>query len=202
MTSHTPQGHTVGYARVSSVDQDTARQLEALHKIGLDKLFEDKASGKDTHRPELKKALEHLREGDTLVIHSLDRLARNLADLLKLVEELTARGITVRFLKENLTFTNDKSDHMATLMLSMLGAFAQFERSLIRERQLEGIAIAKKAGAYKGRKQSLTDEQIQELRSKDESNHGKGRSALAKEHGISRETLYRYLNRLSVGMSA
>ena len=194
-SSHPSKGHTVGYARVSSVDQDTSRQLEALNKLGLDKLFEDKASGKDTQRPQLKAALEHLREGDTLAVHSLDRLARNLADLLKLVKELTAKGITVRFLKENLTFTNDKSDHMATLMLSMLGAFAEFERSLIRERQLEGIAIAKKAGAYKGRKQSLTDAQISELRAKDALNHYKGRTALAKEFGVSRETLYRYLKR-------
>lgn len=194
-SSHPSKGHTVGYARVSSVDQDTSRQIEALNKLGLDKLFEDKASGKDTQRPQLKAALEHLREGDTLAVHSLDRLARNLADLLKLVKELTAKGITVRFLKENLTFTNDKSDHMATLMLSMLGAFAEFERSLIRERQLEGIAIAKKAGAYKGRKQSLTDTQISELRAKDELNQGKGRTTLAKDFGVSRETLYRYLKR-------
>ena len=195
MTTAHPKGHTLAYVRVSSVDQDTSRQIEALNEIGYDKLYEDKASGKDMHRPKLKEALEYLRAGDTLAVHSLDRLARNLADLLKLVKELTAKGITVRFLKENLTFTNDKSDHMATLMLSMLGAFAEFERSLIRERQLEGIAIAKKAGAYKGRKQSLTDTQISELRAKDELNHGKGRTTLAKEFGVSRETLYRYLKR-------
>ena len=141
------KGHTVGYARVSTVDQVTERQLEVLNQYGIDRLFEDKASGKDINRPALTEAIKYVRDGDTLVVHSLDRLARNLVDLLSLVEELTNRGVSVKFIKENLTFTKTESDPFSKLTLQMLGAFAQFERSLIRERQREGIAIAKKAGA-------------------------------------------------------
>lgn len=189
------KGHIIGYARVSSVDQDTARQLDALNLLGIDKLFEDKASAKDTKRPALEEALNYVRKGDTLVVHSLDRLARNLADLLALVEGLTARGVTVRFLKESLTFTNSDAEPFAKLMLHMLGAFAQFERSLIRERQREGIAIAKKAGAFKGRKHSLSDIQVKELLESDRGNLGKNRTALADKFGISRKTLYRYLEK-------
>ena len=194
-TTASTKGQIVGYARVSSVDQDTARQLEALNQIGLDRLFEDKASGKDRNRPNLAEAIKYVRTGDTLAIHSLDRLARNLVDLLTIVEELTIRGVTVKFIKENLTFTCSDSDHLSKLMLQMLGAFAQFERSLIKERQREGIAIAKKAGAFKGRKQALNEELVKELVSLDSTNHGKDRTALASKYGISRKTLYRYLNK-------
>jgi DNA invertase Pin-like site-specific DNA recombinase len=194
-TSTITQGQVVGYARVSSVDQDTSRQLEALNSLGLSRLFEDKASGKDVNRPNLHEAMKYVRAGDTFVVHSLDRLARNLVDLLKVVDELTTKGVVVKFIKENLTFTSAESEPMSKLMLQMLGAFAQFERSLIKERQREGIAIAKKAGAYKGRKQILTEEQAKELVSIDSSQHGKDRTALAKQYGISRKTLYRYLER-------
>jgi len=187
------KGHTLGYARVSSVDQDTARQLEALNQLGLDRLFEDKASGKDTNRPALKEAMLYARTGDTLVVHSLDRLARNLVDLLNIVEELNSRGVSVKFLKENLVFTTSEGDPFSKLTLQMLGAFAQFERSLIRERQREGIALAKEAGAYLGRKHALSDEQVKELVSLDKANHGKNRKALADKFGISRTSLYRYL---------
>ncbi|WP_019897429.1 recombinase family protein [Methylotenera mobilis] len=187
------KGHTLGYARVSSVEQDTARQLEALNQLGLDRLFEDKASGKDTNRPALKEAMLYARAGDTLVVHSLDRLARNLVDLLNIVEELNSRGVSVKFLKENLVFTTSEADPFSKLTLQMLGAFAQFERSLIRERQREGIALAKEAGAYLGRKHALSDEQVEELVSLDKANHGKNRKALADKFGISRTSLYRYL---------
>jgi DNA invertase Pin-like site-specific DNA recombinase len=187
------KGHIIGYARVSSVDQDTARQLEALNQLGLDRLFEDKASGKDMHRPALKEAMAYARTGDTLVVHSLDRLARNLVDLLNIVEELNSRGVSVKFLKENLVFTISDADPFSKLTLQMLGAFAQFERSLIKERQREGIALAKLAGAYSGRKHALTDEQVKELVSLDKANHGKSRKALADKFGISRTSLYRYL---------
>lgn len=189
------KGHTVGYARVSSVDQVTERQIEALNAYGIDRLFEDKASGKDTNRPALAEAIKYLRDGDTLIVHSLDRLARNLVDLLSMVEELTNRGVSVMFLKENLTFTKAESDPFSKLTLQMLGAFAQFERSLIRERQREGIAIAKKTGAFKGRKHSLTDEQVKQLLVTDSLNHGKSRTELAGQFGISRKTLYRYLEK-------
>lgn len=187
------KGHIIGYARVSSADQDTARQLGALNELGLNKLFEDKASGKDTKRPALQEAMDYVREGDTLAVHSLDRLARNLANLLSIVEELTTKGVSVKFLKENLVFTGSGDDPFAKLMLQMLGSVAEFERSLIRERQREGIALAKKRGAYAGRKQSLNEGQIKELKETDDANHGKGRTALAEKFGISRKTLYRYL---------
>ena len=148
-------GQRVGYLRVSTVDQNTDRQLDG---IALDKVFTDKTSGKDTNRPELTRALEYVREGDTLVVHSMDRLARNLEDLRRIVREFTGKGVRVEFVKESLTFTGEDSA-MNTLLLSMLGAVAEFERSIILERQREGIAIAKAAGKYKGRKAALSQDQ-------------------------------------------
>jgi DNA invertase Pin-like site-specific DNA recombinase len=133
--------------------------------------------------------LDYLREGDVLVVHSMDRLARNLDDLRKIVLGLTARGVIVEFEKEHLTFTSE-DNAMSNLLLSVMGAFAEFERSLIRERQREGIAIAKRAGVYRGRKPSLTPERAEELRSRVAA--GEKRAALAREFGISRETLYTY----------
>jgi DNA invertase Pin-like site-specific DNA recombinase len=174
----------VGYIRVSSLDQNTDRQLEGQD---LDKVFTDKASGKDTNRPQLKACLEYIREGDVLVVHSMDRLARSLDDLRRMVLDLTKKGIHVQFVKENLLFTGEDSP-MSHLLLSLLGAVAEFERSMIRERQREGIAIAKKAGVYKGRKPSLTDEQVQEIRTR--ANAGEQKSRLALEYGVSRQTLY------------
>ena len=179
-------GQRVGYRRVSTVDQNTDRQLDGVE---LDKVFADKASGKDANRPELARALEYVRDGDTLVVHSMDRLARNLEDLLRLVRELTGRGVKVEFVKENLTFAGDDSA-MSTLLLSMLGAVAAFERSMILERQREGIALAKAAGKYKGRKAALTDEQADDLRVRLAA--GESVTALAKEFGVSRQTVYNY----------
>lgn len=180
-------GQNVGYLRVSTLVQNTARQLDG---VTLDEVFEDKASGKDTSRPQLEACLKHLRKGDTLHVHSLDRLARNLDDLRKIIKELTGRGIVVKSHKEGLTFTGDDSP-MANLLLSMLGAVAEFERSIILERQREGIAIAKAAGAYKGGKKKMTEEQAQELRRRAAA--GEKKAVLAREFGISRETLYSYL---------
>ena len=177
----------VGYIRVSSVDQNTVRQLEGIR---LDRVFTDKASGKDTKRPQLEALLEFVREGDLVVCHSMDRLARNLDDLRKLVMGLTKRGIRVEFVKEALTFTGEDSP-MATLLLNVMGSFAQFERELIKERQREGIAIAKKKGVYKGRKPSLTPEQAAELRKRVAS--GEKKAGIARDFHISRETLYQYL---------
>src|SRR5271157_533953 len=181
---------TVAYIRVSSVDQNTDRQLEAINSAAPDKVFTDKCSGKDTKRPQLEAMLSYVREGDTLVVHSLDRLGRNLDDLRRLVTDLNCRGVVVQFLKENLTFTGDDSS-MSKLLFNLLGSFAKFERSLIRERQREGIALAKKAGAYRGRKPSLTAEQADDLRRRVAS--GGKKAGLAREFGVSRETLYRYL---------
>ncbi|CAG2140322.1 DNA-invertase hin [Cupriavidus yeoncheonensis] len=178
----------VGYIRVSSVEQNTERQLDGVQ---VDKTFTDKASGKDTNRPQLQAALEFVREGDRLVVHSMDRLARNTEDLLRMVRELTGKGVSVQFHKENLTFKADQADPMATLMLTMLGAFAQFERSLLRERQREGIAVAKAKGVYRGRKAALSAEQAVQLRQRVAA--GEAKAAVARHFGISRETLYQYI---------
>ena len=191
------KGQRIGYVRVSSYDQNEDRQLE--HMDDLDRIFTDKASGKNTERPQLQELLKYAREGDTIVVHSMDRLARNLDDLRQLVNTQTKRGIRVQFLKENLLFTGDDSP-MANLMLSVLGGVAQFERDLIKERQREGILLAKKRGVYKGRKKSLSPEKIEELRQRANNKEKKEKKLhLAKEYGISRETLYQYLKQGSGG---
>jgi DNA invertase Pin-like site-specific DNA recombinase len=182
-------GSKIGYIRVSALDQNTGRQLEGLE---LAKTFEDKASGKDANRPQLAACLDYLRDGDTLVVHSIDRLARNLEDLQRLIRALSARCVAVQFIKENLTFQPDGNDPMQTLMLQMLGAFAQFERSLIRERQREGIALARKEGRQLGRKKALPPEKERELRER--ASRGEERKSLAREYGISRQTLYRIID--------
>lgn len=178
-------GQTVGYVRVSSVDQNLARQLDG---IKLDRLFEDKASGKDTKRPALTALQGFVREGDIVMVHSIDRLARNLVDLRAIVSGLNAKGVTVTFVKENLTFSTDTSSPMSTLMLSMMGAFAEFERSMILERQREGIAAAKAAGKPTGRPERLKPEDVQKI--KDHIAEGKSKAELAKEFKVSRGTLY------------
>lgn len=181
------KGQRVGYLRVSSEGQNTARQLDG---VPLDRTFEDKVSGKSLDRPQLEAMLGFVREGDEVLVHSMDRLARNLDDLRRLVQSLTKKGVKVTFMKEGMTFTGDDS-HLSLLMLSMMGAFAEFERSLLLERQREGIAIAKARGAYKGRKPSLTQHQADQLRAKVLA--GEKKAVLAREFGISRETLYQYL---------
>lgn len=181
------KGHRIGYVRVSSYDQNPERQLE---HIQVDKVFTDKASGKDTQRPQLDALLDFVRDGDTVVVHSMDRLARNLDDLRRLVQKLAKRGIRVEFIKESLAFTGDDSP-MANLMLSVMGAFAEFERALIHERQREGIALAKQRGAYRGRKKALSPKQAGELRQR--AGAGEQKAVLARAFGISRETLYQYL---------
>ncbi|MFD1674304.1 recombinase family protein [Alicyclobacillus fodiniaquatilis] len=181
------KGQRVGYVRVSALDQNEERQLEGTE---LDRVFVDKASGKSTDRPQLQEMMAYVRSGDILVVHSLDRLARNLSDLLQIVKTLTDRGVQIDFLKENLSFKGDDSP-MSILLLSVMGAFAQFERELIRERQREGIALAKKKGVYKGRAKSLTQAQAEELRHR--AANGEPKTALARAYGISRETVYQYL---------
>ncbi len=183
------KGQRIGYIRVSSADQNVARQLS---EVSVDCLFTDYVSGKDLHRPELEKLLAFIREGDTLVVHSMDRLARNLDDLRKIVHDLVEEGIEVQFIKENIIF-NGHDTPTSILLLSVLGAFAEFERSFIKERQREGIEQAKKRGAYKGRVRSLTEEQAHNII--DRVAAGEKKSPLAREYGISRETLYQYLRR-------
>jgi DNA invertase Pin-like site-specific DNA recombinase len=180
-------GQQIGYIRVSTLDQNPDRQLEGAQ---VSKVFTDKASGKDMQRPQLDALLGYIREGDTLVVHSMDRLARNLDDLRRLVQQLTGRGVRIEFIKEGLTFTGEDSP-MANLLLSVMGAFAEFERELIRERQREGIALAKQRGAYRGRKRALSSTQVAELRRRVEAREPK--ATLAREFGISRATLYEYL---------
>jgi DNA invertase Pin-like site-specific DNA recombinase len=177
----------VGYVRVSSVEQHTDRQLDGIDTAGL---FTDTASGKDVARPQLGELIRFVRDGDTVVVHSMDRLARNLEDLRRIVRTLTDKGVSVEFVKEQLVFTGDDSP-MANLMLSVMGAFAEFERALLRERQAEGIAKAKQRGAYKGRKKSLAENQIHALI--DRAASGEAKTLLAKEFGVSRETVYTYL---------
>ena len=152
----------MGYVRVPAAGQNPARQLDGVE---LDRVFTDTVSGKSAARPQLQAMLAYVRDGDTVIVHSMDRLARNLDDLRRLVRELTGRGVAVQFVKEQLTFTAEDAP-MATLLLSVLGAFAEFERALIRERQLEGIALAKARGAYTGRKPSLTPGQAEALRAR------------------------------------
>ena len=180
----------IGYIRVSTVDQNTGRQLDG---IKLDKVFTEKISGKSIKRPELERCLEHLREGDTLHVHSMDRLARNLMDLQQVVEGLISKGVRVKFHKENLEFTGE-SNAMAKLMLQIMGAVAGFERALIHERQREGIQKAKEEGRPLGRKPALTEDQQQEMKRRAEA--GEEKKVLAEEYGISRQSLYRILARM------
>jgi len=185
------RGQRIGYVRVSGFDQNPERQLEAIQ---LDKIFTDKLSGKDIQRPQLEQLLAYVRESDTVVVHSMDRLARNLDDLRRLVQGFTQSGVRVEFIKECLVFTGEDSP-MAKLMLSVMGAFSEFERALIRERQREGIALAKQRGAYRGRKKVLSPKQISQLHARVAA--GVPKTKIAREFGISRETLYQYLKTAS-----
>ncbi len=142
----------VGYIRVSSQGQNTARQLAGLK---LDKEFVDIMSGSTKEREKLLECMDYVREGDTLIVESIDRLARNLRDLQDILSDLFKKGVSVKFVKENLTFTG-KDDPMANLMLQMMGAFAEFERTMIRSRQRDGIDAAKNAGKHLGRPSIVT----------------------------------------------
>ncbi|WP_320042558.1 recombinase family protein [uncultured Desulfobacter sp.] len=177
----------IGYTRVSSTNQKTDRQLDG---VPLDKIFEDKQTGKDTNRPQLQACLDYLREGDRLHVHSMDRLARSLADLQAMVQDLTSQGIVVKFHKEGLEFTGEDNP-MSMLMLQIMGAVAEFERSLIRERQTEGIKKALAKGVKFGRtpKLTLADKyQIADL-----VEQGQEKNTLAEQFGVSRQTIYRAL---------
>lgn len=185
-------GHDVGYIRVSSYSQNTDRQLQGVH---VEKLFEETASAKDAKRPVLIDCLEYLRNGDHLHVHSIDRLARNLMDLQKIVTSLNEKGVSITFHNENLTFSSGGNENpMSTLMLQMLGAFSQFERALIRERQREGMALAKKAGKQIGRKPSLNLSQAREIERR--TSRGESKASLAREFKVSRQTLYAALENL------
>ena len=180
-------GEQIAYIRVSSLDQSTDRQFTKKERSYFHNIYEEKASAKDSKRPVLKECMNYLRGGDTLHVHSIDRFARNLMDLQTLLNNLNDKGVTVKFHKENLEFSGT-SDSMQKLMLQMMGAFAEFERNLIRERQREGIQAAKAKGKQIGAKSKLTDSQVKEIKGRIAK--GESKSGLAKEYGVSRQTLY------------
>lgn len=184
-----PTGQIVGYARVSSPEQNLDRQASRLTDAGAQKLFTDTVSGSTRDRPGLDAALEYLRADDTLLVASMDRLARSLVDLHTLVDELSTKGITVTFLQEGQSYSANPSP-TGKLLLGMLGAVAEFERSIIRERQAEGIARAKARGIYKGRK-PVPDEKIEQARQL--ISQGVPKARVARNLGISRSSLYKHL---------
>ena len=184
-------GQKIGYARVSSKDQNLDRQTAALKKEKVFRIFTDTVSGSSTQRPGLDGALNYLRAGDQRIVVSMDRLARSLIDLHRLVDELTERGVSVKFLKEGQTYSLDSSP-VAKLMLGLLGSVAEFERAIIRERQAEGIAKAKARGVYKGRAKVLSEEQVAQARTW--VGEGIPKAEAARRLGIGRTTLYKYLN--------
>lgn len=187
-------GRTLGYARVSAADQNPERQEKALTDAGADLLFIDKLSGKDRNRPELDELLKRgVRPGDEVIVKSVDRLARSTVDLLAILEAVRDKGGHVRFLETEGLDINDKN---GKFVLTILGAVAELEREMIRERQAEGIAIAKTKGVYKGRKPALTDDQADELTRRLEA--GEPVAALAREYGVSRQTVYNVRDRANV----
>ncbi|KAA6193746.1 MULTISPECIES: recombinase family protein [Pseudomonas] len=173
----------VAYIRVSSEEQNTDRQLDG---IAVDRTFSDKVSGATTERPALKEMLSYVRDGDTIHVHSVDRLARSLADLLALVTYLRKAGVCVHFHKEQLLFTSEVNPTQE-LMLSMMGAVAEFERAIIKERQREGIAKAKAKGVYKGRVKKVDDQAIRDAMGREGASFRK----VAAELGVSLSTVQR-----------
>ena len=178
----------VGYRRVSTVEQNFDRQ-----ELGdVDRVFEEKVSGKDADRAALIEMINYVREGDEVVVYSIDRLARDLRDLQSIVSDLNDKSVSVSFISEGLKFGSDSNDAFAKLQLQMMGAFAEFERNIIRKRQAEGIAKAKKRGVYKGRTKKINDNKILELKQK-----GYGATEIASEMGITRTSVYRALKAAS-----
>lgn len=183
-------GQILGYARVSSSSQNLDRQRAALHSAGATRIWEDTITGATRDRPALNDALDYARDGDMLVVASMDRLARSVPDLHSIVSDLTDRGVAVQFLNEQQTYTAD-SDPVSRFMLSILGAVAQLERELIRERQADGIAAAKARGVY-DRKPILSPEQVS--RAREMVNSGVPKAVVARRFEIARSTLYKYLD--------
>lgn len=178
------------YARVSSLGQNEERQLVDTEQY--DRTYVDKCSGKDADRPQLKAMMDNLRTGDSITCHSLDRLARNTFDLLELVKKITESGCSVEFKKENLKFEPNKDNCLNNLMLQILGAIAEFERSLIKTRQAEGIAIAKAKGKFKGGSKKLSEYDATELKELVSSGRISIKEA-QKRYGISRASVYNYI---------
>jgi len=183
-------GKRIGYIRVSTPEQNPDRQLEGVQ---LDKKFIEYASAKSTNRPQLKCMMEFVREDDIVIVHSMDRLARNLKDLKFVVDALVSKKVEVSFIKENLTFSSNNSAS-SNLILHLMGAFAEFEYAFIRERQREGIEIAKRKGKFRGTTKKLNAEKIEIL--KRELLTRKSKTQIASDLGVSRFTLYRYIGKL------
>lgn len=181
----------IGYIRVSTVDQKTDRQLDGIQ---LDRVFTDKCSGSTTKRPQLEQLKAHVREGDIVHVHSIDRMARNLEDLLDLIRFFDDKGVQVQFKKESMTFGGAESSPMQKLILSVMGSVAEFERAIILERQREGIEQAKQRGVYKGRKKSVDRGKVLELHQQ-----GVKKMQIAKKLGIGRATVYRVLEEQAEG---
>ncbi len=182
-------GQAIGYSRVSTKNQNLERQLNG---VKLKKVYEEKVSGKNLDRPQLKECMDYLRAGDVLHIHSIDRLARNLKDLQEIVEELVSKGVSVNFHNENLVFDGNDSA-IQKMMLQMMGSFAEFEKNIINQRRIEGVKIAKEKGVKFGRKMKLSDEDISEI--KRLVKEGADKKALAGEYGVSRGTIYNIMKR-------
>ena len=174
---------TIAYRRCSSVDQKLDRQ-----DIQADKTFEEKLSGKDRNRPALAAMLDYIREGDLIKVWDISRLARDLMDLQNIITEINDKGATIQFITENLTFAPDVDNPIATMQLQILGAVAEFERSIKRQRQLEGIAIAKDKGIYKGGMKRINRERVHQLRSE-----GLSTYKIASMMEISRMSVHRIL---------
>jgi DNA invertase Pin-like site-specific DNA recombinase len=173
----------IGYRRVSSESQNLDRQ-----NLVCDKVFEEKVSGAKRDRAALTEMVEFAREGDEVIVWSIDRLARDLRDLQDIIQRLNDKGVSISFLKEKLTFSGDSDDAFARLQLQMMGAFAEFERNIIRSRQTEGIARAKARGVYKGRKKTIDENQIRVMKAE-----GHSITEIAELMGVSRMTVYRNL---------
>ena len=182
------RGVKVGYIRVSTYEQNPARQEVLMQELGVEKLFLDKLSGKNTKRPQLQAMLEYVREGDTVVIESLSRLGRSVKDLIEINEELTKKGVALESKKEKIeTLTAS-----GRLMFNVIASIAQFEREIMLERQREGIAIAKAAGKYKGRKEISKPENWDEVISKWKVREITATKAM-EELGLKRTTFYKLL---------
>lgn len=190
---------TVVYMRVSTVDQNLARQEEL--REGADRVFEEKASASTRERPQLTAMLNFVREGDAIKVWSIDRLARSLTDLTSIIDELREKKVSITFVKENMTFDASKdADPYQRLQFHMIGAIAEFERSLSKQRQAEGIEKGKARGAYKGRKRVLTDEQVDAIAQK--VSDGVTVARVARDYGVSRGTIYAELSKRNAGVQS
>lgn len=187
-------GQRIGYIRVSTFSQNTARQLDGVE---LDRVFIEKASAKDTKRPQLQELIAFTREGDVVIVHSIDRLARNLLDLIRLVDLFVAKGVEVQFVKESLSFSGTDSP-IQKLLLSVMGAIAEFERSIILERRAEGIEIARQQGRFAGRPWSATEEVRREIIRRVPPGYKTNATKISRELGVSKSLVYRVLKEASM----